>query len=411
MLYIALYSHLYPLIPEYQVYDAVVGDVTITTKRMEKVDFSQPYTESGLVVVVPLKNIHSSNAWAFLRPFTARMWFITLSFFVFTGLVIWMLEHKWNRDFRGRPKKQVVTVLWFTFSTLFFAQREKTRSTCGKFVIIIWLFVVLIITSSYTANLTSILTVQKLIPSIQGISSLQASNVPVGYQTGSYVKDYLISINIAKDRLKALSTMEEYEKALNQGPDDGGVAAIVDEVPYMQMFLSQHCGFTIAGQEFTKGGWGFAFPKDSELAIDMSTAILSMSESGEMQRIHDLWLSTKECDTSSSQVESNKLDLGSFWGLFLITGVASTGSLLVYLVRLLWLFLRHREGPGIDTSSNSMSSRSFCKSFASFVTESHLPSLDKGGPAHGLKKGKKKKSEGVPHIDVELLQSIGRDGI
>ncbi|KAI5062617.1 hypothetical protein GOP47_0023156 [Adiantum capillus-veneris] len=250
-----------------KVYDAVVGDVTITTKRMEKVDFSQPYTESGLVVVVPLKNVHSSNPWAFLQPFTARMWFVTLAFFIFTGLVIWMLEHKWNKDFRGRPKKQVVTVLWFTFSTLFFAQREKTRSTCGKLVIIIWLFVVLIITSSYTANLTSILTVQKLIPAIQGITSLQASNVPVGYQTGSYVKDYLISINIAKERLVPLSTMAEYEKALKQGPEGGGVAAIVDEVPYMQVFLSQHCDFTIAGREFTKGGWGFVSVLDSRCSI------------------------------------------------------------------------------------------------------------------------------------------------
>lgn len=95
-----------------QAYDAVVGDVTITTKRMEKVDFSQPYIESGLVVVVPSKGLHSNSAWAFLRPFTPRMWFTTLAFFVFTGLVIWMLELKRNRDFRGHPKKQVITILW-----------------------------------------------------------------------------------------------------------------------------------------------------------------------------------------------------------------------------------------------------------------------------------------------------------
>ena len=134
---------------------------------------------------------------------------------------------------------------------------EKTKSTLGRCVLLVWLFVVLIITSSYTANLTSILTVQQLSPTIQGISSLQTSNVPVGYQRGSFVLDYLISINIQKERLKPLPTMADYANALRLGPDKGGVAAVVDELPYVQIFLGTHCGFTIAGQEFSKGGWGF----------------------------------------------------------------------------------------------------------------------------------------------------------
>jgi ionotropic glutamate receptor len=99
--------------------------------------------------------------------------------------------------------------------------------------------------------------VQQLTPSIQGISSLQASNVLIGYQTGSFVKDYLVSLNIAPERLKPLPSVKSYAEALRSGPEMGGVAAIVDELPYVQVFLGTECGFTIAGQEFTKGGWGF----------------------------------------------------------------------------------------------------------------------------------------------------------
>ncbi|CAL9027385.1 unnamed protein product, partial [Prunus brigantina] len=46
----------------------------------------------------------------------------------------------------------------------------------------------------------------------------------------------------------------------------------------MELFLSSRCGYSIVGQEFTKMGWGFAFPRDSPLAIDMSTAVLKLSE-------------------------------------------------------------------------------------------------------------------------------------
>ena len=75
------------------------------------VDFTQPFIESGLVVVAPVKKLESS-AWAFLRPFTPMMWCVTAIFFLVVGAVVWILEHRFNDDFRGPPKKQLVTILW-----------------------------------------------------------------------------------------------------------------------------------------------------------------------------------------------------------------------------------------------------------------------------------------------------------
>lgn len=75
------------------------------------VDFTQPYIESGLVVVAPVRTLNS-NAWAFLRPFTPMMWAVTAGFFLVVGAVVWILEHRINDDFRGSPRKQIVTILW-----------------------------------------------------------------------------------------------------------------------------------------------------------------------------------------------------------------------------------------------------------------------------------------------------------
>ncbi|MCH97246.1 glutamate receptor 3.2, partial [Trifolium medium] len=92
------------------VFDAAVGDITITTERTRMVDFTQPYIESGLVVVASVKKT-DSNAWAFLTPFTPMMWTVTAIFFLLVGAVVWILEHRLNDDFRGTPKKQVATIL------------------------------------------------------------------------------------------------------------------------------------------------------------------------------------------------------------------------------------------------------------------------------------------------------------
>ncbi|KAH7366134.1 hypothetical protein KP509_18G064700 [Ceratopteris richardii] len=368
-------------------FDAVVGDVTITTARSKLVDFTQPYIESGLVVLVPVKGDSKSYAWAFMRPFTPAMWCITCAFFLLTGLVTWILEHKKNKHFRGRPKKQIVTTLWFIFSTLFFSQRENVKSTLGRAVLVIWLFVVLIITSSYTASLTSILTVEQLKPTVQGIAGLVASDLPIGYQGGSFVEDYLLQLNVPKERLIPLNSLESYAKALQKGPSNGGVGAIVDELPYVQLFLSSQCDYTIAGQDFTKGGWGFAFPKGSQLAIDMSTAILELAENGELQQIHDLWLTRQEC-SSKVQVESNELNIRSFWGLFLITGVTSIFCVTCYLIRMVWRYkkVRASEFPQIQPpqiqpphqpENRQLVSRfrrgaSFLRSLASFIEEAEV---------------------------------------
>lgn len=132
-------------------------------------------------------------------------------------------------------------------------------STLGRSVLILWLFVVLIINSSYTASLTSILTVQQLSSRIQGIDTLISSYEPVGVQDGSFAYRYLINeLNIAESRLRILRNEEEYIEALEKGPNGGGVAAIVDELPYVELFLSNtKCKFSTVGQEFTKSGWGF----------------------------------------------------------------------------------------------------------------------------------------------------------
>ncbi|KAJ6774743.1 IONOTROPIC GLUTAMATE RECEPTOR [Salix purpurea] len=348
------------------VYDAAIGDIAIITNRTRMADFTQPYIESGLVVVAPVKKMNS-GAWSFLKPFTRQMWGVTVLFFIVVGAVVWILEHRLNDEFRGPPRRQMITILWFSFSTWFSTHRENTISTLGRFVLIIWLFVVLIINSSYTASLTSILTVQQLTSPIKGIDSLISSKDPIGYQQGSFTRDYLINeLGIQKSRLISLKMPEDYAKALKDGPRNGGVAAVVDERAYIELFLSTRCEFSIVGQEFTKNGWGFAFPRDSPLAVDMSTAILRLSENGDLQRIHDKWLIRSACSRQGAKLEVDRLDLRSFWGLYLICGIACLVALLTHFLMMVRQYIRHYS-PELDSSGQSTSAR--LQTFLSFVDE------------------------------------------
>ena len=93
---------------------------------------------------------------------------------------------------------------------------EKLESNLSRFVVIIWVFVVLILTSSYTASLTSMLTVQKLQPAVTDVRELQRTGAFIGYQEGSFIKQRLQKLGFDKAKMRSYSTAEGYADALSR---------------------------------------------------------------------------------------------------------------------------------------------------------------------------------------------------
>ncbi|KAA8521442.1 hypothetical protein F0562_012105 [Nyssa sinensis] len=329
---------------------AVVGDTTIIANRSQYADFTLPYTESGVSMIVPIKDKKRKNAWVFLKPLTWDLWVTSFCSFVFIGFVIWVLEHRINEDFRGPPSHQVGTIFWFSFSTMVFAHREKVVSNLARFVVIIWVFIVLILTQSYTASLTSMLTVQQLQPTVSDVNELIKKREYVGYQKGSFVPGLLKRMkNFDESKLKMYNSTEECHELLTEGSQNGGIAAAFDEIPYIKLLLGRYCSkYTMVGPIYKTDGFGFAFPIGSPLVPDVSRAILNVTEGDKMVEIEKAWFGEQSsCPDPNSLVSSNSLGVESFWGLFLIAGVASISALIIYTALFLY---EHRHVLGPKTS-------------------------------------------------------------
>lgn len=123
---------------------------------------------------------------------------------------------------------------------------------------IIWVFVVLILTSSYTASLTSMLTVQKLQPAVTDVRELQRRGDYIGYQEGTFIEPLLQKMGFDQGKMRSYSAVEQYADALSKGSANGGVTAIFDELPYLKLFLSQYCdSYTMVGPVYKTDGFGF----------------------------------------------------------------------------------------------------------------------------------------------------------
>jgi glutamate receptor, ionotropic, plant len=106
--------------------------------------------------------------------------------------------------------------------------------------------------------------------------------------------------------------------------------------------------------------------------VDLSTAILSLSENGDLQRITDKWLTSGGSSASSQadDLEADRLHVRSFAALFLICGVACLLALAVHASVLYRQYLRHvaeSADPAAGSSPLSHSHRSRLRSFLSFA--------------------------------------------
>lgn len=131
-------------------------------------------------------------------------------------------------------------------------------SNLARFVVLVWCFVVLILTQSYTASLTTLLTVQQLQPATNDIKELIRRGENVGYQRGSFVLGILKQLGFNEKNLVIYNSPEECDELFEKGRANNGIAAAFDEVPYMKLFLGQYCSkYTMVEPTFKTAGFGF----------------------------------------------------------------------------------------------------------------------------------------------------------
>ncbi|CAK7323978.1 unnamed protein product [Dovyalis caffra] len=262
-------------------FDAVVADTAIVANRCAYVEFSQPYTDYGVQMLVHIKHKRSDSAWLFKKPFTKSLCMCILAINIYNGFVVWLIERKnHNPDFSGPILKQIGTMLPSAFITLFSLKGDGLHSNWSRMVMAAWLFVALVITQSFTASLTSLLTIQQLDQNPVDVETLKNSGAKVGCDGSSFVVQYLETvIGFQRENIVGMHAGDDYAQALVSGK----IAAAFLEVPYVKVLLAKNCkGFATSGPTYKVGGFGFVsllcimpqvFPRNSPYLPDISQAV------------------------------------------------------------------------------------------------------------------------------------------
>lgn len=144
----------------------------------------------------------------------------------------------------------------------------------SRTVLIVWVFCFLLLGSSYTANLTTMMTIQQFNSNVTDIHVLRKSGEYVGYRNGSYVGNLLKTLGFSKSKIKSYNSTDELKIALSMGSKNGGIAAYVHEVPYIKLFLAENSqAYTMVGPFYRTAGFGFVSNTDHLEALTVGKAL------------------------------------------------------------------------------------------------------------------------------------------
>ncbi|KAL2539079.1 Glutamate receptor 2.2 [Abeliophyllum distichum] len=319
-----------------QKYDAVVGDITITANRSKYVDFTLPFADGGVNSIVPITYDDPNDNWIFLKPLTKELWVTAIALFVLTGVALWILEHRFNNAFRGPPSQHAGLIFYFPFMSLVFAQRERIMSNLARLVVVVWMFVVLILSSTYTASLSARLTVQRLQPAVTDVNELIKNEDYVGCRNGSFVIHLLKDLGFKESNIRSCNHPEDCDEALAKGSKNGGISALFSVMPYAKLFLAKYCDkYTTVGPTHRSEGYAYVFPKGSPLVAHVSRAILELTENGRISELERQWFKNPTCKADDT-ITSTSVSLKSFKTLFGITCSITTSCLIVFLITYLY---------------------------------------------------------------------------
>lgn len=173
--------------------DLIISPLTVTSNRIKKFSFSQPYYITSLAYAVRAKDdnfLHSFLidffSWTFFKALISLFSII----FVF-GIIAWLVENKRNRKQFRKGHKGLGDGIWWsavTMATVGYGDKSP-KTFAGRAIAIVWMFTAVIVISSLTASISSSLTVHKLKTEINTIDDLR--KVKVGTVTNSGSSQFL----------------------------------------------------------------------------------------------------------------------------------------------------------------------------------------------------------------------------
>uniref|UniRef100_A0A8C9W9T5 Glutamate receptor n=1 Tax=Scleropages formosus TaxID=113540 RepID=A0A8C9W9T5_SCLFO len=342
--------------------DMAIGSLTINEERSEIIDFSVPFVETGISVMVARSNGTVSPS-AFLEPYSPAVWVMMFVMcLTVVAVTVFIFEYfspvGYNRSLvsakaPGGPTFTIGKSVWLLWGIVFnnSVPIENPKGTTSKIMVLVWAFFAVIFLASYTANLAAFMIQEQYIDTVSGLSDKKFQKPQEHYPPFRFgtVPNGSTERNIRSNYPDMHAHMMKYnqkgvEDALNS-LKSGKLDAFIYDAAVLNYMAGKDEGCKLvtigSGKVFATTGYGIALQKDSRWKRPIDLALLQFLGDGDTQRLETVWLSGI-CQNEKNEVMSSKLDIDNMAGVFYMLLVAMGLSLLVFAwEHLLYWKLRH----------------------------------------------------------------------
>jgi polar amino acid transport system substrate-binding protein len=275
--------------------DVLVGPISITAERAERVRFTQPYFHSTLGIVAPPGAGGASNR---IAPFLTRAFAFGVAglfgVLFLVGALVWAVERKKNpSQFPAAPVRGIGNGVWFalvTMTTVGYGDRAPVTLP-GRIITGAWMIIAVVSASSLTAGIATALTLSRVDP-IDLDSADKLAHRAVLAMPGTPGFAFA-----QRMRARVLETPSVDDGAARVAAGDA--EAFVFDRPMLLHHLRLHpeLDLVLARASYLPQGYGFALPLQTQHLHRLNVALLRSAESGRTQRITESWLGRGEDET------------------------------------------------------------------------------------------------------------------
>lgn len=281
------FERLLPSLEEGQL-DVVVGALTMTAEREERLDFTHPFYRTGLAIGVQRDG--DKSGWMALRGLLSWQFLSLIAglavLLLLVGALLWLFERRNNQEqFGGAPVQGLGSSFWWaavTMTTVGYGDKAPV-TLGGRLVGLVWMFAGLIMVSTFTAAVASMLTVGNLQGGIQGPEDLRRAHVASVDNTSGAL--YLESQRIRHSNYPNLMTAMQ---AVQQGEAE----AVVYDLPIMQYRNGElnQGGLRLLPGTFENQSYAFALASGSPYREPINLELLRALGEDEWRQVQRLYL-------------------------------------------------------------------------------------------------------------------------
>jgi ABC-type amino acid transport substrate-binding protein len=267
--------------------DVGVAALTINAERAKTIGFSHPFYQSGLKIAVAQSG--NTDFLAVLAAFVSKdflmVLLVVLGLLMISALLVWLLEYKTNDESFGSFGEAI----WYSLNIIIAGGCENKSPTSlgGRIVATAWMLISLVLVASFTATITSTMTVSNLSSDIRSVNDLVGRTVGTlqGTSADHFLKSKGVEPKYYPDLRAALAALQKRE-----------LQAVVYDAP-MLLYLTKDMGSSVQLLPvlLERQAYGIGISEaSSQLRKPINVALLSLGEEGFLDELDKKWFGSGE---------------------------------------------------------------------------------------------------------------------